>query len=79
MRRRGRLAILPDMPAKPDHLPICIEEWTPDGERLVETLVRCINVPIARAAFPACVGMRPRGRIMIRHGTRVVQDSGEER
>jgi hypothetical protein len=56
-----------------DNLPVVIEEWTTDGTRIVQVLARCANVSVARGAYPACRGLRPKGRIMIRQGALVSQ------
>lgn len=65
------------MPPLPEHLPVVIEEWSPDGSRLLEILGRAINGSIALGAYPAARGLRPRGRIIIRQGARVLVDSAD--
>jgi hypothetical protein len=64
-------------PIIPDELNCTVEEWTADGQHIAETLAKCSNPLIARAAFKAAVDLRPHARILARQGTRVFADSGE--
>lgn len=61
-----------------DPLPITLEEWSKDGASLTETVGRLSNALVARAAYEALVELRPRARIMLRHGARVLRDSAED-
>lgn len=57
--------------------PFTLERWSKDGKHLEETLALFRNALVARAAFPEAVRQRHRSRIMVRKGTRVLEDSGE--
>jgi hypothetical protein len=45
----------------------------------VEMLAILVDEPVARAAFAAAVKQRPERRIMLRHGSKIVADSGANR
>jgi hypothetical protein len=62
-------------PIIPDVLNCTVEEWTADGQHIAETLAKCSNPLIARAAFKAAVDLRPHARILVRQGARVLADS----
>jgi len=53
-----------------------IEEWSPDGNRLIETVAGAKEHRVARAAFEALVDLRPKARVMLRNGAQVMGDSG---
>jgi hypothetical protein len=45
----------------------------------VEMLAILVDEPVARAAFAAAVKQRPERRSMLRHGSKIVADSGANR
>lgn len=63
------------MPA-PEHLPVTLEECSPDGNDILEVLGRLSNILIGRGAYEAARKLRPESRIMLRSGARVIEDSG---
>ena len=60
-----------------ENLSVTIEEWTPDGMHIVEVMGRMCNVVLAKRALDAARGLRPTGRILVRHGALVLDDSGD--
>jgi hypothetical protein len=45
----------------------------------VEVLAILVDEPVARTAFAAAVKQRPERRIMLRHGSKILADSGANR
>lgn len=62
-----------------DPMPFSVEEWLPDGSAIVEVLARGSNYPVACGAYQAAVALRPKARIILRNGIRIVADSAEVR
>jgi hypothetical protein len=47
---------------------------TDDAESgIIEVMARCCNVPIGRGAFEAAIKLRPRSRILLKDGARVIE------
>ena len=55
------------------------EEWSDDGNRLVEVLSRSASQSIAVMAFRAAQASRPKGRIRLRQRARIILDTAEPR
>jgi hypothetical protein len=52
---------------------VTVEEWDEAESGIIETLARCSNILVARGAFDAAVKLRPRSRILLRDGARVIE------
>jgi hypothetical protein len=59
-----------------EDLQFTIEVWDRTDQHIEEVLGRVCNVSLAHAVFEGALAIR-RGRIRIRHGARIVRDSGE--
>jgi hypothetical protein len=58
-----------------DEFPFAVERWSVDGVRFEEVLARFKNVVVARTAYLEAARMDVRGRIRLRHGAHVLEDS----
>lgn len=56
-----------------EDLGVAIEEWDDAESGIIEVMARCCNLPVGRGAFDAAVKLRPRSRILLRDGARVIQ------
>jgi hypothetical protein len=54
-------------------LGVLVEEWDEAESGVTEVMARCANVPIGRGAFEAAIKLRPRSRILLRDGARVIE------
>ena len=62
--------------APPEELPYRVELWRSDGEEAVERVLgRAFNAQLAHAIYNAAQGEHPQRRIVLRRGTRVIQDT----
>ena len=55
-----------------EELKFAIEEWTTDDQHVSEVLARASNISVALAAFAEAVRLRPRSRLTLRQGTRMI-------
>jgi len=55
-----------------------IEEWSPDGARLIETLAASKHIHIATAAYWAALRERPKSLVMLRNKALVLAQRGPE-
>lgn len=49
-----------------------VEEWSADGQHVVELVAAASNALVARAAFREAVELRPAAWITLRHRARVI-------
>jgi len=57
-----------------EELDFAIEEWTPDGARLVEVLGRVHLLEMAHQALVAAKKLRPGSRLTLRRGAHVMRE-----
>lgn len=55
-------------------LDISIEEWSPDGQRLIEPLATAGHIAVASAAYWAACAIRPRATVRMRKGALVMRE-----
>jgi hypothetical protein len=58
-----------------DDLPFRVEQWDRAGARLERILAASADLNLSRAAFAEAVRQRPAQRILLRHKTRVIEES----
>jgi hypothetical protein len=68
-----------DQPAaRPDEeLPYAVEEWDAQRAGAEKVVARALKISLARALFRAALEENPGRRIVLRHGSRIVEDNGE--
>jgi hypothetical protein len=63
------------MPKHPaDTLAYRFDEWSPDGNRLVETHAFIGDFEVAKVAWEQCTKSKPNDRLTWRHGARVIEE-----
>lgn len=56
-----------------EDLPVVVLEMDDAESAVIEVMARCTNVPVGRGAFEAAVKLRPRSRILLKDGARVIE------
>ena len=68
------------MPQIPENLPYTVDEWSEDGQNLVQYHVRAKHFEVAVAAFEAVARMEPEPNLAMMLGTQVLRErKGEKR
>lgn len=62
------------MPRLPENLSHTIDQWTDDGQTLVEVLARAKTYEVAVAAFEAAVKAEPHAFLRLAHGARIIRE-----
>ena len=58
-----------------DDLCYLVEQWDETGQRVEELISASADLLVARAAFESAIKRRPDRLILLRHKTRVIQQS----
>ena len=56
-----------------EELKFAVEEWTADDQHVSEVLARASNISVALAAFAEAARLRPKARLTLRQGARVIE------
>jgi hypothetical protein len=59
------------------HFQFRLDRWDDLGNEIVEHIAGVDDFEVAEAAYTAAVKRWPAARIMLRHGARVVHDTGQ--
>ena len=71
--RVAQAMMLANRAAAEERFPFAVEQWSDDGEHLEETIVKCRNASVARAAFKAAIEQRPKNCLYLRNGAHVLE------
>jgi hypothetical protein len=56
-----------------EDLGVVVVETDEAESGITEVMARCCNVPVGRGAFEAAIKLRPRSRILLKDGARVIE------
>ena len=59
-----------------EELPYVVEVWNAQRDALEKVVARALKISLARVLFRAALEENPDRRIVLRHGTRIVEDNG---
>ncbi len=61
--------------ATDDDLPFKVEQWDRDGNRIERMIARAANLIVGRSAYEAACRVYPKGRLTLRQGIRVIDET----
>lgn len=69
----------PDSPPQNpnEELAYAVELWDENRKGIEKILARAFNISLARAIFRTALEENPGRRIVLRHGSHIVEDNGE--